>query len=663
MVRQVTLIAAVAAVIAGMFAVPGLAHNGVQHVPPIDRMPVAQPEQGLVYKGLRIAREGPCVGAYKLGASNRCTHGPDAAPEGVNVKVDVDAIRFLPFAPLPKVQCDGDGISGKRVQVIYARSSDQPNRYGTYVNSIRQWAAESDEIYRDSAAETGGERHIRFVHNSSCVLTVPHVIMSPTGDDSFTNTQVELAAQGYNLTTRKYMIFVDANVYCGIGNIKNDDQPGAANLNNGGPSYGRTDAGCWGGTTPAHELMHNIGGVQLSAPHSSGGWHCTDEWDLECYSDSPYYPTMSYLCPDSSHNRLFDCGHDDYYRVGSVGGYLATHWNSANSQYLVTPKQRVWGYVWANDPLAASYTPSTTYQRNSTGQLNTINRLAVGYYQVVFENLGIYYGGTVDVTAYGAGSENCKVQNWGPTLADQIVYVRCFDAGGGAVDTQFTAAFTRPISSFKFGYVWANNPVAASYTPSTTYQFNSTGAANTITRSGVGTYQVTLPGLGGQGGTIKATAYGPGNEACHVSSWSSLGANAVVNVRCQNPAGGPVDTLYTLTYHATFGLLGTLTGGPRAYVWANLQSSPGYVPSLTYQYNSTGAANTISRSGVGVYQVTLPGLGAVSGHAQVTAYGAGSTRCKVQSWNTSGAAKLVNIRCFDTAGAPADSRYVLDFVH
>ena len=241
---------------------------------------------------------GPCVGAYKLGTSNRCTHGPDAAPEGVNVKLDVAAIRLLPLAPLPKVQCDGDGISGKRVQVIYARSSDQPNRYGTYLNSIRQWAAESDEIYRDSAAETAGERHIRFVHNSSCVLTVPHVVMSATGDDSFTNTQVELAAQGYNLATRKYMIFVDANVYCGIGNIKNDDQPGAANLNNGGPSYGRTDAGCWGGTTPAHELMHNIGGVQLSAPHSSGGWHCTDEWDLECYSDSPYYPTMSYLCPD-----------------------------------------------------------------------------------------------------------------------------------------------------------------------------------------------------------------------------------------------------------------------------------------------------------------------------------------------------------------------------
>ncbi len=59
----------------------------------------------------------------------------------------------------------------------------------------------------------------------------------------------------------------------------------------------------------------------------------------------------------------------------------------------------------------------------------------------------------------------------------------------------------------------------------------------------------------------------------------------------------------------------------------------------------------------------LPGLNGVSGHAQVTAYGGGSTRCKVQSWTSSASAKLVNVLCFDTAGAPADSRYVLDFVH
>ena len=33
-----------------------------------------------------------------------------------------------------------------------------------------------------------------------------------------------------------------------------------------------------------------------------------------------------------------------------------------------------------------------------------------------------------------------------------------------------------------WGYVWANNPWAANYTPSFNYQFNSTGATNTIMR-------------------------------------------------------------------------------------------------------------------------------------------------------------------------------------
>jgi hypothetical protein len=136
-----------------------------------------------------------------------------------------------------------------------------------------------------------------------------------------------------------------------------------------------------------------------------------------------------------------------------------------------------------------------------------------------------------------------------------------------------------------------------------------------------------------------------------------------VNVRCKDTNGTPVDAYYTLTFHGPRGLLGTLTGGPRAYVWANLQNSASYTPSLSYQYNSNGATNTITRSGVGVYQVRLPGLGTVSGHVQVTAYGAGSTRCKVQSWTTTVGAKLVNVRCFDTAGAPGDSRYVVDFVH
>ncbi len=71
------------------------------------------------------------------------------------------------------------------------------------------------------------------------------------------------------------------------------------------------------------------------------------------------------------------------------------------------------GYVWANNVTSASYTPSLTYSYNSRGGANTITRSAAGIYQVKIGNLSTT-GGHVQVTSYGAGSVNCKVQSWGP---------------------------------------------------------------------------------------------------------------------------------------------------------------------------------------------------------------------------------------------------------
>ena len=82
-----------------------------------------------------------------------------------------------------------------------------------------------------------------------------------------------------------------------------------------------------------------------------------------------------------------------------------------------------------------------------------------------------------------------------------------------------------------------------------------------------------------------------------------------------------------------------------------------------YNFNwRTGQTNTITRSSTGVYQVRLPTLGAANGHVQVTAYGSGTNECKVASWGPSGTTQVVNIRCFTTAGAPADTLYSMTFV-
>ncbi|MCA1691174.1 MAG: hypothetical protein LC733_02845, partial [Actinobacteria bacterium] len=227
---------------------------------------------------------------------------------------------------------------------IYARASNVTDRYASFAASFGQWAADVDMIVNASAAETGGTRHVRFLTDPSCNPMIDRVTFSTTGDDNMSNTISELRSRGYNRSDRKYLVWVDANVYCGIAQVYWDDSqnpaPGA-NYSNGHPQVAgevaRVDNGCWGfgGSVEAHELMHNLGGVQTSAPNSTPSNHCRDESDRMCYVDGPDV-TMESRCP-SSHESRFDCNHDDYFHTNPpAGSYLATHWNTASSVFLAS---------------------------------------------------------------------------------------------------------------------------------------------------------------------------------------------------------------------------------------------------------------------------------------------------------------------------------------
>ena len=316
-------------------------------------------KQGKVYRGLRKgADNGKCKGAYEAVLTDgdvKCSHGPDPAPSGVDVtkrRGNVDLAASLigggttTAASELLLPCYGDGTTGQRVQAIYARASDKTDRFASIAAMIPQWAARTDLTFVNSAAATGGVRHVKWVTSAApnCTLSIANVVLSTTGDDSFSNTMNELRSKGFNRTDRKYLIWADANVYCGIGTIMNDDRAVSTNANNSGPSYSRVDNGCWGQTRPveAHEVMHNIGGVQLSAPNTSGGWHCRDEYDRMCYPDAAGV-TMIVRCA-SADDALFDCGHDDYFSTApSATNYLATHWNAASSTYLSSSAPDRWG--------------------------------------------------------------------------------------------------------------------------------------------------------------------------------------------------------------------------------------------------------------------------------------------------------------------------------
>ncbi|MBV8979586.1 MAG: hypothetical protein JO086_01680, partial [Acidimicrobiia bacterium] len=333
--------------------------------------------RGITYKGLHDAgTTGRCANAFEIDNSGRCTHGPDPAPANIDVRyrrgTPVVAAGTAGGATTaqsanPSPPCYGDGQSGDRVQAIYAHAADVSDRFGSLVPSIRQWAADVDAVFMRSAAETGGTRHVRFATDSNCQITVLDVQLSTTGDDNMANTVQELQNQGYNRSDRKYLVWMDANVYCGIAQVYSDDTALSTNLSNGASSVAgevaRVDNGCWGlnssnQSIEAHELMHTLGGVQASAPHSTKYNHCWDESDRMCYDDGSG-AVMQQICP-TSHENTFDCNHDDYFSTNPpVGSYLSTHWNTANSSFLANADGSPAPATTVSLPATARYTPLT----------------------------------------------------------------------------------------------------------------------------------------------------------------------------------------------------------------------------------------------------------------------------------------------------------------
>lgn len=274
----------------------------------------------------------------------RCARGGDPAPPGADIaeqrslaELASDTAASVTAASASPTSCVGNGTDGKRVQAVYVVASDKTNREADIVPLIRQWAGVTESSFVDSAAQTGGVRRIRWVHDANCILDVDTLVVSATADDTFSATISALQSAGYTSSSRKYLLWVDANVYCGIAQLYTDDD--ASNNYNDGtfPMYARVDSGCWGYSSPsveAHELMHNLGAVQSSAPNHSPYGHCLDDKDTMCYVDGPGV-IVNTVCPGNENERLFDCNKDDYFSTAPApGSYLATHWNTASSGFL-----------------------------------------------------------------------------------------------------------------------------------------------------------------------------------------------------------------------------------------------------------------------------------------------------------------------------------------
>jgi hypothetical protein len=333
-----------------------------------------------------------------------------------------------------------------------------------------------------------------------------------------------------------------------------------------------------------------------------------------------------------------------------------------------------WGYVWADQPSGGDYTPDLSYQRNSQGRVNLIQReegIGDGFYRVQFPRLwSSANDGTVNITAYGSGGRtSCGYYSdidgnpWfvqpGKTIAVEVL---CIEPPFAHVDSQFDIAYsTRTEQKGRYAYVWADQPASPSYTPIADHQFNSKGLTNTITHSAIGRYAVHLPGLEGgtNGGTVKVTA--ERSHLCNVSSWGHNDVEVVVFVRCFDFDGEPANTTFTMTFANKINLLGSNKG--YGYAWANKQSSPSYTPDPLFSASKPGGDITITRSGPGIYSVLFSGVGAeVLSHVQVTAYGTVPNQCRVQGWAPAGDGQDIGVECYDLDGHPADSRFTIQFM-
>jgi hypothetical protein len=126
-------------------------------------------------------------------------------------------------------------------------------------------------------------------------------------------------------------------------------------------------------------------------------------------------------------------------------------------------------YLWANNAASAlgtPYSPQSTYSYNfvNRDQANTVTRKAKGAYEVVCQGVGggalvsaapddgavpemaeanaWGSGGHVQVTAYGEGSNYCKILEWATGGVNLSAKVRCFNHKGQPANAQFDFLFT-----------------------------------------------------------------------------------------------------------------------------------------------------------------------------------------------------------------------------
>ena len=181
--------------------------------------------------------------------------------------------------------------------------------------------------------------------------------------------------------------------------------------------------------------------------------------------------------------------------------------------------------------------------------------------------------------------------------------------------------------------------------------YNSSGGANTVATTGVGSFVVTLPGLGnGTHSNVQVNAVNDDGQAhyCTANGWTSLNRTDVTaNVDCFDAAGRPLSDDFTLLYQSR---RSAPSQGAIAFLLENradiIAVGSGHRPLRRYSFNSSGGTNYVTHQAQGEFVAFLPGL-SPNGNPQATAYGSAAARCEVSSWSAANQGTDVDIYCVE----------------
>ena len=212
---------------------------------------------------------------------------------------------------------------------------------------------------------------------------------------------------------------------------------------------------------------------------------------------------------------------------------------------VVLGKRADRAFAFAHLPTSTGYAPAGSGSYNAAGSIR-VNRLATGYYQVLFNNLGGQLGssgGHVQVHAVASAKAYCKASDeWGgnPNVS---VTVQCYGPTGAVVDAKFTVLVQKPTPHL--AYTYHHSIGATFYEPSAFWTSNPTGGKAKVQRISQGLSYVTWPGMDPEildMGTVQVTALGLYDNAyCKV--WT-IYVDGVI-VRCFAGNGTLVDVGFT----------------------------------------------------------------------------------------------------------------------